>query len=273
SLVFVHGFTGHPKDTWALKGAKSQLATRDASGTNRDDSDVYWPVDLACKTLPNSRILTYGYDTKVRHLFAGPVSQNSVYDHAGDLLGRLESLRRSSDEACRPILFIAHSLGGIVVKEALRISRGCENTIADRRRIYESTSGIMFFGTPHGGADPRNLIHHVLSALVRAFGLRVNNQIVNTLMPDAEHLTQLRDEFSIMCQERIWKVHSFQEEYGVPALFGNKVVNDNSSCLNNPTLETKQHISSNHMDMCRFSGLQDQEYLKVAAAMTHIVGA
>jgi Cdc6-like AAA superfamily ATPase len=41
--------------------------------------------------------------------------------------------------------------------------------------------------------------------------------------------------------------------------------------LNNSILETKQFISSNHMDMCRFSGFQDQEYAKVAAALTHIL--
>ncbi len=31
-----------------------------------------------------------------------------------------------------------------------------------------------------------------------------------------------------------------------------------------------QHIASNHMDMCRFSGLHDVEYRKVAAALEHI---
>ncbi|KAK3347052.1 ankyrin repeat-containing domain protein [Lasiosphaeria hispida] len=318
-IVFVHGFTGHPRDTWTLKDAKPQLVTRAKKHGREDDpagparhskirklfsptrsspgpstvtlpvpssgpalakegtsatrqDDVYWPADLACKTIPNSRILTYGYDTKVRHRFAGPVSKNCVYDHARDLLCSFEPLRRNPDEACRPILFVAHSLGGIIVKEVLRISRGYETTVPELRRIYEFTSGIMFFGTPHGGADPRDLIHHALSALIQTLGFQVNHHIVSTLMPDSEHLTQLRDEFSIMCHEREWLVYSFQEEYGVAALSGKKVVSDNSSCLNNPTLERKQHISSNHMDMCRFSGLQDQEYLKVAAAMTHIVG-
>jgi len=37
-------------------------------------------------------------------------------------------------------------------------------------------------------------------------------------------------------------------------------VDDLSSCLGDPTVETKLQISSNHMDMYRFSGLQDPEY-------------
>ena len=47
-------------------------------------------------------------------------------------------------------------------------------------------------------------------------------------------------------------------------------MDDVSSCLGDPSLETTQHISSDHMDMCRFSGLEDVEYRKVAAALDHI---
>jgi hypothetical protein len=242
----------------------------DAEGQRR--WDVYWPADLAYITIPNSRILTYGYDTKVRHWAAGQVSRKTVYDHAWDLLCSLEALRRAPRERYRPVLFIVHSLGGLVIKEALRRSRGCASTKPHLHGIFEATVGILFFGTPHRGADPRNFFHHVLAASVQAFGFQANSQIVNALMPKAERLTELRDEFSVMCHQRKWQVYSFQEEYGITALFGKQVVDDTSSCLNDPTVETKQHISSNHMNMCRFSGLEDPEYLKVAAAMTFILG-
>ena len=129
----------------------------------------------------------------------------------------------------------------------------------------------MFFGTPHRGADPRNFFHHLLSASAQLFGVRVNTQIVNTLMPYAERLAELGDEFPVMCHRRRWQIFSFQEEYGDKMLFGSKVVDDYSSCLDNPILETKQHISRNHVDMCRFSGFQDPEYSKVAAAMEFIL--
>jgi len=238
---------------------------------SRSHLDVYWPADLACKTIPDSRILTYGYDTNIRHWLEGPVSRKTVYDHAWDLLNCLEALRRSPFERRRPVLFVAHSLGGIVVQEALRRSQECASTNTHLHSIFESAMGVLFFGTPHRGADPRNFFHHVLTASAQAFGFQVNNQIVNMLMPNAERLTKLRDEFSAMCHRRKWQVYSFQEEYGDLRLFGTKVVNDESSCLNDPAIEIKQHISSNHMDMCRFFGLQDPEYLKVAAAMDFIL--
>jgi hypothetical protein len=188
-----------------------------AGAQAQQPKDVYWPADLASQTVPNSRILTYGYDTKIRHWVAGPVSTKTVYDHAWDLLCSFEALRRNSDEKGRSILFVAHSLGGIVVKEALRRSRGCKSTKAHLYNIFEATDGILFFGTPHGGADPRSSLHHILSVSAQILGAQVNQQIVNTLMPGAERLTELRDEFSVMCQEKSFPVYSFQEEYGVTA--------------------------------------------------------
>ncbi len=325
SLVFVHGFTGHPKDTWTLRAKRQPNNTgkrpvqdelgksarrskiprlfgrsssalcstassaagspgpsrtptahgADGSGkavpVGQQPQDIYWPEDLACQTIPNSRILTFGYDTKVRHWLKGSVSKKTVYDHAWEMLCGLDDLRRSRIESRRPIVFVAHSLGGIVVKEALRRARVCQQSKPQLYSIFEKTSSIIFFGTPHRGADPGNLLHHLLAASAQAFGAQVNQQIVDTLMPNSERLTELRDEFPAMCQERTWSIYSFQEEYGMRALFGTKVVEDQSSCLNIPALETPRFISSNHMDMCRFSGLQDPEYGKVAAVMERIL--
>ncbi|KAK3377620.1 hypothetical protein B0H63DRAFT_221280 [Podospora didyma] len=50
-----------------------------------------------------------------------------------------------------------------------------------------------------------------------------------------------------------------------------KSVDDRSSCLDDPIIETKRHISINHMDVCRFFGPRDPEYSKVASAMTYIL--
>ncbi|KAJ9648449.1 hypothetical protein H2199_001304 [Coniosporium tulheliwenetii] len=147
---------------------------------------VYWPRDLVPTTVPDARILTYGYDTHIRHRFGPAVSSSTVYDIAWDFLVSLEAERRS--ESSRPLLFIAHSLGGIVVKEALRRSRGCETYQNHIHTIYESTSGIIFFGTPHGGADPRGLLQHIAERVIRAAGFTVNEQIVNTLLPSSERL-------------------------------------------------------------------------------------
>ncbi|KAL8649235.1 MAG: hypothetical protein Q9210_004519 [Variospora velana] len=159
-------------------------------------------------------------------------------------------------------MFIAHSLGGIVVKELLRQSYGSRNHRSHLHQVYKATAAVMFFGTPHGGADPRGFREHVVEQVARAAGLTVNEQIVNTLLPTSERLRELRDEFGLMARREGWVIYSFQEQYGV--------VEDVSSCLGDPSLELTQHLANDHMDMCRFSGVEDHEYKKVIAALHHI---
>ncbi|KAE8454451.1 hypothetical protein EG329_000074 [Mollisiaceae sp. DMI_Dod_QoI] len=284
-IVFVHGFTGHPERTWTHKNGEASFREDDESESaepppkvrklnlfstlqqNRSSnhSAVYWPQCLVPDAAPNARVLTYGYDTHIRHWTGPPVSRNTVYDIAWDFLVALEAERRL--EPSRPVLFIAHSLGGIIVKEMLRRSGSCYLSQSQLHDIFKSTIGIMFFGTPHGGADPRGFLHHVAEKAIKAAGFSVNKQIVDTLLSSSERLRELRDEFSPMAHQQGWIIYSFQEQMGIKALSGQKVVEDVSSYLNFPAIEITQHIERNHMDMCRFTGLGDVEYRKVAAAL------
>ncbi|KAH7156057.1 hypothetical protein EDB81DRAFT_716016 [Dactylonectria macrodidyma] len=289
-IVFVHGFTGHPERTWRHKRGDPRQSENDIDDTSepqpkarrfnpfptfRPDnnavysSSVYWPRDLLPTTVPNARVLTYGYDTNIRHWANQPVSRNTVRDIGWDFLVALEAGRR--DAPTRPLLFIVHSLGGIVVKEMLRRSSGCSQGQHHLRHVFDSTNGIMFFGTPHGGADPRKFLQHAAELVIRAIGYKVNEDIVNTLLPSSERLKELRDEFSPMAHEKQWTIHSFQEQLGIKSLNGRKVVEDTSSYLNFSSIETTEHICHSHIDMCRFTGPEDPEYKKVSAALERMV--
>jgi hypothetical protein len=120
---------------------------------------------------------------------------------------------------------MVHSLGGIVVKEALRQSKAFVNhrTNARLSATFESTIGIFFFGTPHGGADPRGLLARVAEKAVRATGFTVHQEVFETLLPNSRHLSQLRDEFLEMVTERRWSIISFRETIGMKALGGRRV--------------------------------------------------
>ncbi|KAI5920506.1 hypothetical protein F4810DRAFT_416062 [Camillea tinctor] len=283
-VVFIHGFTGHPERTWSQKNGRVIGQEQDEeppakirkinpfsrSHENRSNlrTSVYWPRDLLPDTLPNARVLTYGYDTRIKHAFGPLPNTNTVYDIGWDLLVALEGERRGS--CARPIIFIVHSLGGIIVKEMLRRSDGCKSGQIHLHDICNSTRAVVFFGTPHSGADPRGLLLKALEKVVKAVGFSVNQQLVDTLLPSSERLRELRDHFAPMAREHNWIVHSFQENIGLKALNGDKVVNDTSSCLSSPDIEVTQHIDRNHMDMCRFSDATDVEYRKVVNAITRI---
>ena len=194
---------------------------------SEDSELVYWPKHLLPETLPSARVFVYRYDTRVRHALGAPVSKNTVYDFASDFLRTLEAERRS--QPSRPLIFIAYSLGGIVVKELLRQSCGHQVHHSHLYHIYKATAAVLFFGTPHGGADPRGFREHVVEHVARAAGLTVNEQIVSTLLPTSKRLRELRDEFGLIARREGWIIYSFQEQYGVQYLGGKKVSRMHSS--------------------------------------------
>jgi hypothetical protein len=126
SIVFIHGIQGHPEKTWThgekeSPKSKSGLAKifrrkkpvdSESSGTTH----LFWPKDLLAKDLPHTRILTYGYDSLVSKFFKGPANQSGILAHGEALLSALEISRRGFRE--RPIIFIVHSLGGVILKQA-----------------------------------------------------------------------------------------------------------------------------------------------------------
>src|ERR1700712_490406 len=92
---------------------KTALKAAESAGVSAPH--VFWPADLLPEQCPSARILMYGYDTKVSKYMAGATNMNSIFSHAKDLLFALGRERATSID--RPLIFVAHSLGGILAKE------------------------------------------------------------------------------------------------------------------------------------------------------------
>lgn len=58
---------------------------------------------------PMARVMTYGYDSKLH--------ESSSFQHIGDLATALHQ-HLSSVEVKKPLVFVGHSLGGLIIKEA-----------------------------------------------------------------------------------------------------------------------------------------------------------
>jgi hypothetical protein len=239
--VFVHGFTGHPEGTWSYEHQVSDGVYEDSGDSVERPSKfrrlsisvqssqrghavrkhIYWPRDLIPTNIQNARILTYGYDPRICCMPGSTTKKNTMYDTAWNFLVELEAARRL--KSSRPLLFIAHSLGGIIVKEALRRSRACKQYQSHLYSIYDFASGIIFFGTPHGGSNPRQLVQYVLEQVIRVDGFKVNEQVAHTFFPSAEQLRKLCVVFGEMAREKEWIIHSFQEQGGDKSTNGQKV--------------------------------------------------
>jgi len=135
-IIFVHGLTGDLKVTWS------------------HPTGGFWPAWLA-EDFPAANIYTAGYDSSVFSSFMKGGGA-SLVDRATILLDRLAS-RPSRG---RPILFVTHSLGGLIVKQMLR--KALEASNERRKAIATGTVGVIFIATPHQGADFAKAVRSVV---------------------------------------------------------------------------------------------------------------
>ncbi|KAJ9659574.1 hypothetical protein H2201_007323 [Coniosporium apollinis] len=267
-IIFVHGLQGHPRSTWTHgtwndpdkpPSKISKLFGRKVSSTEAaNESTCFWPADILPKDAPSCRIAVYGYDSRISNFFSGPASQVNIVGHGMSLLNALEALRRDSPE--RPIIFVVHSLGGLILKEALRRSWQAQSYEQDLRTVYDATAAIVFMGTPHRGSQYADW-GIILRNIAAASGFDTNDRNLRDLKIDSPVLEILREEFSKMMKEEKFDVYTLMESKSFKGIGGlnGKVVDDVSSTLNDAR-ERRHYINANHVEMCRFSGPKDPGY-------------
>ena len=141
-----------------------------------------WLRDRLPRDVLQLRSLIYGYDTK---LFKSHSFQN-LDDIALSLIASLKEMRRSSTPT-NSLFFLAHSLGGIVLKRALILL--ARDSTDEEKQLFESVKGLVFFGVPHKGME----ISHFLAMVAK----QPNEDLIDrALSPDSTLLPELDKEFS-----------------------------------------------------------------------------
>lgn len=157
--------------------------------------------------------MTFGYNSKIMPVL-GAANQSNIFSHARNLLYELESKRRLAPD--RHLIFVVHSLGGIIVKEALRRSEVDPDPKV--KKILYSTTGIFFFGTPHRGSkDWASFGEGITKIASLLLGVDSNHQIVHALLPSGPELEICRESFVTQWMARPDEitVRTFQESKGV----------------------------------------------------------
>ncbi|KAF3761836.1 hypothetical protein M406DRAFT_265907 [Cryphonectria parasitica EP155] len=140
-----------------------------------------------------ARVLLYRH----RELVEG-VSLDSL---AQDLLENV-LLTRDSQQTSRPIFFIAHSVGGLVVKRALLMARLDHKF----RTILYNCHGISFFATPHRGSSYMSM-PHLSESIQSLLCLRrpLPRSIARDLRVNNKDLLKMHEGFADIASEmRIW---------------------------------------------------------------------
>ncbi|USP73005.1 hypothetical protein yc1106_00279 [Curvularia clavata] len=245
-IVAVHGLNGHCEKTWT-------------AGSGADS--INWLRDLLPHDLPNARILSWGYDANTHS--GSRISTQYLYDHGRGLVSDLCLHRQLTESSKRPIIFVAHSLGGIIVKSALIHSDAARRgALEEHRAIKLSTYGILFMGTPHQGGSGVAL--GKLMVNVASVFMAADDRLLQHLERDSEWLQQQLGQYGTISGDFVTKF-AF-EEYATPTVLGKSimVVPRASAVVPGAADSEPIAIHADHIHMVKFRSKTDPGYKTVS---------
>ncbi|KAI1620300.1 hypothetical protein EDD37DRAFT_613048 [Exophiala viscosa] len=282
-IYFVHGLTGHPFKTWHHSSRKFKISKFLKRGSSADidrfDSAIplcsrtrgcYWPLDLLPNDFDNVRIFTCGYNAwPTNFIFGG--NRMNISQHSQNLLQRIHSTRT----ACRgrPIIFVGHGLGGILIKDAV-LESGKYREQPALKDISDSCTAMFFFGTPHRGTDAARY-GVKLGMASEVLGLYINKSILRALQRNGEYLSAIERDFNDLLNDPIppsekIQICSFQEGRALTGLRFfpvKKVVDDSSAFFNRRDIEQTFFIDQHHRNMTRFKSASVASYVDFKTAV------
>ena len=138
-VVFVHGLDGDWKTTWHPKNNPGE----------------FWPTWLD-EDLPDVAVWSVDYDVAS---LAWKGSAMPLTDRATNVLAKLDSVQVGE----RPLIFLTHSLGGLLTKQMLRHAHSYGDD--HWRAVLTHIRGVVFLSTPHSGSSIANWIKYAALVL------------------------------------------------------------------------------------------------------------
>ncbi|KAL8769021.1 MAG: hypothetical protein Q9209_004938 [Squamulea sp. 1 TL-2023] len=272
-VVLVHGINGHPHTTWTSTKNK-----------------VFWPAQLLPPLVEEAkaRVMVYGYDANTgspteniwpsnrpldadgqRRCETPPhgLGQDRIHNHAEHLIATLCANRRIRGATNHPIVFVAHSLGGLVVKHALIHSSGINGKHTEHlRSVAVSTYGILFLGTPHSGYEiaKRKFWSDYISRITLD-GIKSHSRLLEALKPNSETLQIIERQFVDLAS----RFHIFYFHEMKPSKLDNewRYIVDEASAA--PVIQDVERagIQQDHVHMCTFEDKSTPGFVLVTEAI------
>ncbi|MCJ1318427.1 hypothetical protein MMC15_003755 [Xylographa vitiligo] len=258
-IIIIHGLgNGHAYGSFKERG-----------------SEHMWLLDNLKKDCPSARILTYGYDSKLEE----SNSFQTLEDLTIAFVKSLQVVREQDFSAThipKPIIFLAHSLGGLILKRAM-IHMNRPGAPSSYHETRLATSGIIFFAVPHQGLDTsfvRAIVHN-----------QVNEDLINELRPNSPLLLDMRRDFNDAFPFRdstiVYVYETKKSPTAQKSAFGKWEMNgpevvlvDKDSATAGRHWENEPHhilsVNANHSDIVKF-GDNDEDYVRVRSQLRGIL--
>jgi protein SERAC1 len=178
-VIFIHGLGGSPRGTWHPK--------------NKEDDDNFWIYWLGAE-FPDLGFWSLGYEVEPS---AWRGHSMPLAQRAKNILAILENHQLQN----RPLIFVTHSMGGLLVKQILKKSCGSMNS--SWQSIVDNTKGIVYLSTPHSGSGLANLISNIsmLQPSISVNELRSHQPQLIELNEDYQENPKLRSIPSVAYHE------------------------------------------------------------------------
>ncbi|XP_065444959.1 protein SERAC1 isoform X4 [Chrysemys picta bellii] len=196
-VLFIHGLLGAAFKTWRQQDIKRPLDVKAFEG-----EEVYsecWPKTWLASDCPSLRIVSVEYDTHLSDWKTKcPIEDHrkSIAYRSNELLNKL----RAAGVGDRPLVWVSHSMGGLLVKKML--VDASKNPEMDK--IVNNTRGIIFYSVPHHGSQ---LAEYSMNARYLLFP----SVEVKELSTDSPALKELNDDFLSFAKDKKFPVLSFAE--------------------------------------------------------------
>ena len=243
-IIFVHGLGGTARKTWSWDR----------------NVDYFWPAWLAEENgLSSYRVFTYGYNSN----FKGIGTNLNITDFAKGLLFQMLVFANGVGENSvpfggRPILFVAHSMGGLVVKKAFVLGKHDEQYAHIVSKIY----GIMFLGTPHRGAHYAKILNNILATTPFVAPAKA---YIDDLDTQSRLLQDINEQFRTQCAELslVSFFETLKTSFGITRSI---IVEKESGVLGYPQ-ETSSPLNADHHTICKFKSREDENYISVKSML------
>lgn len=243
-VVFIHGLGGDGLKTWHSnhQDIKELEKQSQKAGTDLDPSLLnFWPVWVG-KDRTDLGIWSLDFEVEPSDWKGGTMP---LAERANNVLELFSNKRIGQ----RPVVFITHSLGGLLAKQFLRnaIDFGTDR----QRKVVEQTKGLVFLATPHSGSNWSNWAQFINNRLLTMPKLSVS---VEELEAGHSRLQELNF---------VYRGHATLSQIPVKAYYETQplkplgvVVDKVSADMGKP--DPPIPVDANHINICQISP-QDKE--------------
>ncbi|KAJ0060896.1 hypothetical protein NL108_001711 [Boleophthalmus pectinirostris] len=196
-VLFIHGILGAAFKTWRQKDRSN--SSEEDEMEHRNDYTECWPKSWLAVDCPNIRVLSVEYDTHLSDWMSKCPAENqrkSLAYRSQELLKKLQQ----AGVGQRPVVWVAHSMGGLLVKKMLLDAAEDPNM----QKLLKNTKGILFYSVPHRGTYMAEYSVNVRYLLFPSIEVR-------ELCRDSPALRNLNEGFLDIVKEKDIKVLSFAE--------------------------------------------------------------